>query len=47
MRARLGIRTSLVAGFWSTFRRLMGCQEFLTSSDSERFKAWALIEFAS
>ena len=25
----------------------MGCQEFLTSSDSESFKAWALIEFAS
>ena len=25
----------------------MGCQEFLASSDSESFKAWALIEFAS
>ena len=25
---------------WSTFRRLMGCQDFLASSDSEIFKAW-------
>ena len=27
---------------WSTFRRLMGYQEYLESSDSESRKAWAL-----
>ena len=31
---------------WRTFRRLVGYQEYLESSDSESRKAWALIELA-